>query len=107
MNAEKMTISMQIASAFSPSAMFSSVQYCDAVITRPSSASNCVRRERGVSAAHAKPPDTLCKTQSTKTHHERLVERKHDNQLDRQELGERLAALELVLREPVEDEQAV
>ena len=46
MNAEKMTISMQIASAFSPSAMFSSVQYCDAVITRPSSASNCVRRAR-------------------------------------------------------------
>lgn len=97
MNAEKSTISMQIASAFSPSAMFVSVQYCVGLITRPSRASNCTRR---TSAAQTK-------REGRETYDEALVEGEHDDELDGQELGERLPALELVLRQAVEDEQAV
>lgn len=40
MNAEKKTISIQIARALRPSAMLACVQYCVAWMTRPSSASN-------------------------------------------------------------------
>lgn len=41
------------------------------------------------------------------TYNEALVEGEHDDELDGQELGERLPALQLILRQAVEDEQAV
>ena len=42
-----------------------------------------------------------------RTYHEGLVEGEHDDELDGQELGERLAALKFVLGKPVKYEQTV
>ena len=41
------------------------------------------------------------------TYHQALVEREHDNELDRQELGQRAFALQLFLGKLIEDDQAV
>lgn len=44
---------------------------------------------------------------SMRTYDERLIEREHDDQLDRQELRERSSALELFPRQAIEEDEAV
>lgn len=41
------------------------------------------------------------------TYDETLIPCEHDDQLDRQEFGERFAALKFILRQAIEDDQAV
>lgn len=88
MRPEKTTISRQIASALSPSAMFVSVQYSVAWITRPWSA---LIYGRGVSGRRGG-------RWGGRAYDEGLVEGEHDDELDGEELGERAPAFQLVFR---------
>ena len=101
--------SMHIASALRPFLMFETVQYCVSWMTWPSRAVNCFHAIEGKQMGGQGKWNEMRKErkETVRTHHERLVEREHDDKLDAEELCERAAAAQLVLHEVVEQEQAV